>query len=153
MQELGLPMSPGEGLFVTNEDEGVGKVGDGLVEAQNDVDEPEEYVRLSVGLSTKSTLGGHVKDSQPEMLLSSAVHDFERPRFGLTAARPFCTKSRSSMAASRLSIVGAFPIFDSNPAKGEEELFLTQSRQPRAHSQQLTSRARRPQRFAHTLLK
>ena len=40
MQELGLPMSPGEGLFVTNEDEGVGKVGDGPVEAQDDVDEP-----------------------------------------------------------------------------------------------------------------
>jgi hypothetical protein len=107
MQKLGLPLSPGKVVFVTNEDEGVGKVGDGPVEAQDDVDAPEEYV----------------KDSQPEMLLSPAVHDFERPRFGLTAARPFGTKSRSSMAASRLSIVGAFPIFDSNPANGEEEFF------------------------------
>jgi hypothetical protein len=77
----------------------VGKVGDNPVEAQDDVDELEEYIKLGVELSMKSTSGGHVNDSPPETLLSPAVHDFEQPRFGLITARLFGTKSRFSMAA------------------------------------------------------
>ena len=156
MQEFSLPMSPGEGSFVTNTGDEVGTFGDSPVDVHKDAEEPDENVKLGVGLSTKSVSGRHTKNSPTERLLSPAVHECERPRFGLIAAPPFGTKSRSSIAASRFSIVGGFPIFDSNPAKGDEEFFPTQSRQPRAspraRSQRLTSRAGRPQRLAHTLL-
>ena len=121
-----------------------------------DAEEPDENVKLGIGISKKSVSGRHTKDSPTEALLSPAARECEQPRFGLIAARPFGTKSRSSIAASRFSVVDGFLIFDSDPAKGDEELFPTQNRQPRAsprvRSQQLTSRAGRPQSLAHTLL-
>ena len=42
MQEFSLPMSPGEGLFVTNKGVGVGTFGDGPVDAHDDAEEPDE---------------------------------------------------------------------------------------------------------------
>jgi hypothetical protein len=54
-------------VFVANEDEGVEKkVVNSPVEAQDEIDEPDENVKLGVGLSTKSVSGGHVKDSPTE---------------------------------------------------------------------------------------
>ena len=99
MQEFSLPMSLGEGSFVTNEGDGVGTFGDSPVDAHEDAEEPDENVKLGVGLSTKSVSGRHTKDSSTETLLSPAVHESERPRFGLITVRPFGTKSQSSIAA------------------------------------------------------
>ena len=74
IQEFSLPMSPGEGSFVTNAGDGVGTFGDGPVDAHKDAEKPNENVKLGVGLSTKSVSGRHAKDSPTEMLLSPAVH-------------------------------------------------------------------------------
>ena len=62
MQELTLPMSPGEGLFATNEGDGVGTFGDGPVDAHKDAEEPDKNVKLGVGISTRSVSGRHTKE-------------------------------------------------------------------------------------------
>ena len=98
-----LQLSPGEGSFVTNKGDGVGIFGDGPVDAHEDAEEPEENVKLGVGLSTKSVSGGYVKDCPPETLLSPEVQDCERPRFKLFATRLGGKKSRSQMVSKEIS--------------------------------------------------
>ena len=80
MQEFSLPMSPGEGSFVTNTGDEVGTFGDSPVDVHKDAEEPDENVKLGVGLSMKSVSGRHTKNSPTEILLSPAVHKCERPR-------------------------------------------------------------------------
>ena len=47
MQEFSLPMSPKEGLFVTNEGDGVGTFGDDPIDAHKGAEEPDETSSLA----------------------------------------------------------------------------------------------------------